>query len=354
MPEPCVRVPVGGPPASSLDILARLATARLDATGVDWRPIAATHGLALGDEPRPEMRIPTRREHAFLEEAAEASRDPLFLWRLGDLSITSFGLPGYAILHGATVAEALETLASMMPSVCEAVYLRTVVDGASATLVYANSDVRQNSVFVLHCTLNLLRDLIGPQFAPTRVGLAITDRCHLPVVARQISAPVSADLPYAFITFPARHLRGRVLGADERLAETLRPYWEPGLAAMSRRPAIVRSRLEGAVVQTLHEGVPTLERLADNLLMRRGRLASEMAAVGGYRAVVEDVRRRLAQELIQRTDLSMAMIAESLGFSEAGALTQAYRRWTGHSPASERLAPSVPGRAPGGGPRQGD
>jgi hypothetical protein len=87
MAELAIRLPDPNPVASSLDVLARLGTARLEAMGVDWRPMAAAHALDLEAAPVDGARIPTHHEHAFLADAARASRDPLFCWRLGDMSL---------------------------------------------------------------------------------------------------------------------------------------------------------------------------------------------------------------------------------------------------------------------------
>ncbi|MFO1037607.1 MAG: AraC family transcriptional regulator ligand-binding domain-containing protein [Geminicoccaceae bacterium] len=336
MAELAIRLPDPNPGASSLDVLARLGTAQLEAMGVDWRPIAAAHALDLEAAPVEGIRIPTHDEHAFLAEAARASRDPLFSWRLGDMSLKDFGLLGYAILNARTVGEALDTLSALIPAICEANSYRTVVDGDTASLVYASSDSWQNSVFTLRIALNLLRDVVGPEFAPTRVGISVLERDHLDAVARQVQAPVGAELPITFVSFPARHLRSRIAGADDRLAETLRPYWQRQLTVIGAQPAVVRTRLENAVVANLHQGVPTLEQLATYLDMGRAKVASELASVGGSRSLVDGVRRRLAQELVQSPDLTTARIAELLGFSEPGALNHAYRRWTGHAPTADR------------------
>lgn len=344
MPEPSAVRFDRDPTATSLDVLARRAAHRLQRASVNWRPIAAAHGLDLESEAVDGARIPTHREFAFLEEAADASRDPLFAWNLGDLSLKSFGLPGYAVLNAPTVAEALDTLSTLIPSVCEAVHYTRMVDGAEATLACTCSDARQNGVFGLRLVLGVLRELIGPEFAATRVGLSATERAHLPQISRQVAAPVTADRHFTFVTFPARHLRAKVVGADARLAETLRPHWQRELRAVTKRPPVLRSRLESAIVRSLHEGPPCLDQIAHNLRVGRSRVEAELAALGGYRAVVDDVRRRLAMSLVLHSDLTMAAIAAVLGFSEPGALSHAYRRWTGHSPGADRNAGRRPSR----------
>lgn len=324
------------PAATSLDVLVRLAAVHLGNLGANWRAMASRHELNLDGEAAEGQRIPTRLEHAFLDEAALASRDGLFSWRLGDLRLQDFGLIGYAVLNAPTVAEALVILAALVPGACEAVGYQTVEDGNMTTLVETCSDDRPNSVFGLRFMLNVLRDLIGPGFRPLRAGLALADAEHLERLAPHVASPLCADFSFAFVTFPSRHLRASVMGADARLAETLRPYWQRQAAAFDRATTVQQSRLAGAVLQNLHRGVPTVDQMAETLKLGRARLLAQLAPAGGYRAFVDDVRRRLAEETVRRTTLPLALIADRLGFSEPASFSHAYRRWTGCAPGVHR------------------
>ncbi|MFO1038678.1 MAG: AraC family transcriptional regulator ligand-binding domain-containing protein [Geminicoccaceae bacterium] len=336
MVELAVRPPASNPAATSLETVARLAAARLESLGIKWRPMAARHGLTLADEPVDGQRISTCQENAFLEEAAQASRDGLFAWRLGDMRLRDFGLIGYAVLNAPTVADALSTLALLVPSACEAVSYVTVTDDGVATFVRTCSDMFPNSVFGLRRMFNILEELVGPEFTPLRAGLACPDGGHCERLAAQIAAPLSADLSFAFVSFPARYLRARIAGADIRLAETLRPYWERQAAGFDSMHTVQHSRLAGALMQTLHHGVPTVGELADNLHVGRAKLEAQLSPLGGYRLFVDDVRRRLAKEMIRRTSLPLSFIAERLGYSEPAAFSHAYRRWTGEAPGADR------------------
>jgi len=55
------------------------------------------------------------------------------------------------------------------------------------------------------------------------------------------------------------------------------------------------------------------------------------------RAVVDGVRRELALKLLTDPELSVAQVAEAVGFREATSLVRALRRWTGESPTGYRL-----------------
>lgn len=55
-----------------------------------------------------------------------------------------------------------------------------------------------------------------------------------------------------------------------------------------------------------------------------------------FRLVRERVLRARAEQLLRATPLSVADIAEQLGFSDASSFSQAFRRWTGRPPSALR------------------
>lgn len=331
-----IHFPDIGPASTSSDVLARRCAALLQDRGLNGQLLAAAYGLSLEGGVEDEQQIPTYAKRAYIGSAVLLAHDPLFTWQLGDLRLNALGLVGYTALNAPTVGEALHRVVQAMPTLTSAVYMNVAVDGDTAMLVSSTCDPRIDSLFTLRFMLSCLDALIGPTFAPIRLGLALSDRDRQPVVAQQLKAPLGADELFSYVAFPARHLRARIAGADARLAEVLRPYWERRVEEGGRRLDVVRARLEGAVIRNLHEGAPSLDRLAETLDTSRAALAREIAALGGMRLLVEAVRRRLAVEFRDKPGMSLAQIAGLLGYSEPAALSHAYRRWTSSSPAVDR------------------
>jgi len=59
-------------------------------------------------------------------------------------------------------------------------------------------------------------------------------------------------------------------------------------------------------------------------------------AGAGYQTILDDVRRRLAEEYLRNTALSMDEIAARTGFSEASNFRKAFKKWTSEQPAEYR------------------
>ena len=105
-------------------------------------------------------------------------------------------------------------------------------------------------------------------------------------------------------------------------------------AALGRR---VRARISRA----LSEGVPAISEVARDLGMSGRTLQRRLSEEGhSYQNLVDEARRRLAQNLLRKTDYSLAEIAFMTGFAEQSSFTRAFKRWAGQTPRSYRLEPS--------------
>lgn len=92
-------------------------------------------------------------------------------------------------------------------------------------------------------------------------------------------------------------------------------------------------------------GFPGVDAMADRLHVSPRTLHRRLVEAGtSYQEILDDVRRRLAQEFLRDTGLSMEEVAERTGFSDASNFRKAFRKWTGEQPAEfrRRVAPWSP------------
>jgi AraC-like DNA-binding protein len=92
------------------------------------------------------------------------------------------------------------------------------------------------------------------------------------------------------------------------------------------------------ISRLLSEGVPTVSDISRHLGMSSRSLQRKLADQKlSYRVLLDKSRRMLAQQLLQKTDYSLAEVAFMTGFSEQSAFTRAFKRWEGATPRSYRL-----------------
>ena len=98
-------------------------------------------------------------------------------------------------------------------------------------------------------------------------------------------------------------------------------------------------KVRRAVSEKLSEGVPTLTEIATALGMGARTLQRRLSDKDqSFQGLVDLARRELAQQLLLETDYSLAEIAFLTGFSEQSGFTRAFKRWSGQTPRSYRLA----------------
>jgi AraC-like DNA-binding protein len=51
-----------------------------------------------------------------------------------------------------------------------------------------------------------------------------------------------------------------------------------------------------------------------------------------YQSIVDGMRRSLATELLENTNLTISEVADRTGFSDGAGFRKAFKKWTGKSP----------------------
>ncbi|MFL6084283.1 MAG: helix-turn-helix transcriptional regulator [Mycobacterium sp.] len=86
---------------------------------------------------------------------------------------------------------------------------------------------------------------------------------------------------------------------------------------------------------------PTAEHVAREFLMSSRTLRERLAAEGtSYRELLDEIRERLAEEMLV-AGLTVAQVAERLGYLEVSSFSHAFRRWKGMGPRAYRTAQSA-------------
>jgi AraC-like DNA-binding protein len=142
--------------------------------------------------------------------------------------------------------------------------------------------------------------------------------------------------PFNGFSAPARYLSMPVQGADPNLHALIRKHAEAMLAELPRAHSLTE-RVRALLAEQLANGAPSLGQIARHVSMSERTLARHLEDEGTtYKALLEDLRRRLARRYVRRSELPFAEIAALLGFSQAAAFHRAFRRWTGRTPLEYR------------------
>jgi AraC-like DNA-binding protein len=98
---------------------------------------------------------------------------------------------------------------------------------------------------------------------------------------------------------------------------------------MQRRACTgVAAQVRDALLQDIGGRLPDLETIAARLNMSSRTLRRKLTAEGSsYRALLEELRQLLAEELLVTAGMKVAEVAERLGYSESASFLHARKRW---------------------------
>lgn len=145
----------------------------------------------------------------------------------------------------------------------------------------------------------------------------------------------SFEAPLNAILIAAKDLDAPLPQANPMMARMCEEQCRQLLAKRS-----VRSGLAGQIRDRLLRNpgeMPSLETVAEELHMASRSLRRRLDEEGTtFRALVDEVRQALAEELLLSAHMKLAEIASRLGYTEPAAFINAFKRWKGMSPSAYR------------------
>lgn len=309
--------------------------------------LAAEHGLPPGralagtgmDEAAlsdPTAEITAAQEVRLIATLAAELPESIGLAAGARYRLSTYGIWGFALLSSRTVRESNEVAMRFLDLTYALTRISAQEGDAEAALFFDDLDLPEPvRRFVLlrdsAAALQLWRERLGEEVVPLRVALRV---------------PAPADPgPYeaAFGVRPVFAAPRSVVAFDAALLDAPLPQAAPLTAALceaqcrdllDRRQA--RRGTGGRVRDLLLRDprrMPGQEQVAAELHLSVRTLRRHLDEEGtSFRAVVEQTREYLAEELLVTAGLSIEQVAERIGYSEASSFVHAFRRWKGTSP----------------------
>jgi AraC-like DNA-binding protein len=316
--------------------------------GADAKVLTARAGIAADGLVDPDARIPFTRFRALMRAAKDLTGDDALALHFGAATpLVDMSIVGLIAHASATMGEAFEQTNRFARLVIE-------VDGHRS----------------------------GPRFAIVRRadGVWIEDRRRNPNDFPELTESTWSrfvgevarnfkNRPYVLavhVTHPAppyedeyqRLLKAPVTFGSDRNALRIDPSWLDIRLAPANRYAFgvfseraeallksleaattVRGRVEALLIPVLHTGDPAMQRIARSMGVSRPTLYRHLKAEGiSFDSLLDDLRHRMARHYLEGKKVSIAEAAYLTGFSDAGAFSRAYKRWTGNRPGRRRSA----------------
>lgn len=212
-------------------------------------------------------------------------------------------------------------------------YIDFVVDGVGSNLRLDTHLVE----FALAAMLGSFRAATGVKALTSQIGLANPRRSGHRELSAIYETPVTLNADDSFLRFPRTVLSLPVLDADSGLLGHLTEYGEV-LLSRSRPAAItLADSIQRHLLHGMAAGRPSLYRTATAFGMSERTLNRRLGDEGtSFRALVSQTQFKLARAFLSDPNLSLAETAHLCGFSDQSSFSQAYRRWTGRTPKTDK------------------
>ncbi|MDM0021413.1 AraC family transcriptional regulator [Variovorax saccharolyticus] len=303
------------------------AAAVLEGTGIS--PLAITDHNA---------RLSQRQKFALFDNVERLSPDPAIGLLAGQRQrIPDFGVFGYVLLSSATLGEAVNFGIQHVRLAGPVLEKSFRIEGEVA--IFEGRDVLDlgrllplATEFWFSSIVTLMGRILERPFQPRRMLLPYPAPACAARYPEILNCPVSFAADAMQMQFDAALLALPLPNANPITASLSADFCGRMLEAIGGENLLVKSIKEACLNSA--GAVPRAEDMAARLHVSTRTLHRRLADAGtSYQDIIDGVRKRLAVELLERTELSVDKIAERSGFADTSNFRKAFRKWTGQTPA---------------------
>ena len=313
----------------------------LAAEGLDARALLTAAGIDPAALEAPGARLATEKISRLWEIAVERSgNSALGLAQAQVVRPASFDVVGYTMMSCANLQDAFERLVRYLRILSDALTIyRSEERGryrVSFELRGGERPVpRQRMEFILATVATFCRWVSGRDLSPVEVALSYPAPRDLAPYRTAFRCPVSfgarlSSLLYALddLTRPLSTSNPTLAALHDRYAGDYLEHFDRGQTSYRVREVIIRR---------LPDGEPRRDQVARELCMSERTLQRRLEEeASSFVQLLNDTRRELAEQYLNRLHLSLAQAAYLLGFSEQSSFFRACKRWFGLPPGEYR------------------
>lgn len=287
------------------------------------------------------LRVSYRQTRALAVRVHAELHDPALGLAAGQTqSPLSWGMPGLAMMTCRTLGQAMAVCAAHQSEagalVSHGIDLKDGWVVVEARPRFHDTEFERLLVEETFAAIvTVVRALVGVDFAPSRVEFALPRPAHAEACQRVLGCNVHFDRPAHRMWTGAQWLTHELPGWDPYACDAMRA----GLASLMQPVPAHDDLLESALawLRNRVDDRPSVAALACDLNLGERTLRRRLAALGvSWRALLDQVRREHALELLQRAAVPVHDVASATGFGDARAFRRAFRRWTGARPTDLR------------------
>lgn len=291
------------------------------------------------------------RYTALFEDAAALLGEPALGLRLGrSLSPSELGPLGIYVVNQPDLRHALGAFTSHISALQGGTSVEVIEEGDIALFCYRILSPgiwprRQDAEFSIATTCAIVRSMLGADWQPLDVHFEHERGPSAPALEAYFSlAPRFGEasnrlvLARSDLDCPARGAGVRGISSASLL-----PFIERHLNDLSldTGPRDIAAQVSAIIERRLGRTHLVIESVAADLAVPVRSLQRALARRGvSFAELVQQHREARAKALLDAGELSLADIADELGYADATAFSRAYKAWTGRPPRGRRSSVS--------------
>lgn len=312
--------------------------------GFDAEQCLAGTGLSAPMLSRPagEVSFKLSQEYQFHRNLLALTRDPAIGLSMGNAyTLESYGLFGYAFLSAPTLRHGLTIANHYGPLTFTLFDIRMLVAGNRSELqfrplldipgdllaYYADRDVA--------AAINGARVAVDQNLGLRAVHLVHSGDGHERRYREHFGCPVVFNHSHSALVFDTAALDAPMPLRDAETSQICQQQCQLLLTRLKREAGYIEKVRELIVARPGY--FPDIDFVAEKLKLTTRTLRRRLSAENSsYQAILDEVRYGLAREYLTTSRMTLEEIAALLGYSTAGNLSQAFKRWHGVSPRQYR------------------
>ena len=321
--------------------LLRCLAATMAGFGVDPARLCLGLGFTIDDLTNPACRVSFRQGGALIRRALQVAPNKGLGLLIGEReTIASIGLVGYAMMTSPTLGAATALGMSQQKFTGSMLEFDMQQDQQIVTVTASNRfhepDIQMFLVEEAFASfLQIARGLVGNSFLPTRIDLNYPAPEYAAEYERVFQCPVRFNQAInAFVT-ETEWAAKPLLTYDPLSHRQALEFMEIGFSREREKVDLFES-VERAVRQNLRDQ-PTFTDIAKKLCLSERTLRRRLADNGvSFQALLDNVRKNRALEMLANPRLSIEQVAFEVGFCDSHNFRRAFKRWTGSTPSEMR------------------
>ncbi|MEU4707778.1 AraC family transcriptional regulator ligand-binding domain-containing protein [Nocardia salmonicida] len=330
--------------ATDQSLLHRFVISQFGAAGLDRAQLIRDTGVPDWSMSGNDVHLPSATFSRLWEVGEHRLGEDVALQVAQRYELSSLGLYDYLFASAPTLGSGLATCGPYITAVTTNHRFDLVAETEEESTLYLemiDGEGRgrdHTQLWGLSAVLSRARRVVDATLNPVRVSLRQAAPAHVEGFRAVFgSATLEFDAPADSMTFRTSDLDLPLTTADPVLAAVLQPL----AAALAPPPTLVSAwprRVAEALDHAIEAGEVSLDSVARALTVSPRTLQRRLTESGTtWRAELDRARSARLSQAVSAGSLSGARQAELLGYSDAGSLRRAARRWSPASPTIEPL-----------------